>query len=749
MAMDWAWKLTCAHGRVGPPLALGLLAALPSPAMAESDAGPAVDTIVVTAQRRPENGQQIPLSLTALGELTLREQGVHDVTALDAAVPGLQVSGNGSGIVEIAVRGIGSTNNSEVGDPAVAYNQDGVYMARSRSISGPYYDLERIEVLRGPQGTLYGRNATAGTINVISHKPVDRLEAAATGEIGNGGLFRSELMANVPVADQLMFRGAFTSLNRQGFYDTPPYHNYGDVEALAGRAWALARPIEKLSILVGYDIYHDGGGGGINQLLPVGPGGEPFFQPMFARDGSIDHTNKGLTGQVDLDLGAVTLTYLGSSRHDRLDARTGSNNPALPLLQTHHQSNEDQNSHELRVAYSSEILKVVAGLYRFRESDDVTFGAFNVPGYGTIHFIQPDVRVKSKAAFGQATIEPVRGTRVTGGIRYTIDDKGRSGGTYLFLAETPQGSDHLTCFGGDDISPCEVFPNEAQHRWKNTSFRLAVDHDVSGDVMAYASVTTGYKAGGYNDGPAPFDSPYDAEQVTAYEAGLKSRFADDRVQANLSLFWYDYKDLQVSGIAAVFGQPSLVTINAAKARNYGGELEFTAVPGDHDRIDGSITWLHARFTDFLLPCGDQYSPATPNPAPGCPAGSPAPVDYDGNRLAKAPDWTFSIGYERPIDLTSGLHLTPRLQTHFESAKNLDYHNFPVSRQGSYWKSDAMLTLAPARGRWSLMAYAHNIFDKAYLVRAVPIASPIPDRNSADGVWGDPRRFGLQLSFKFD
>jgi iron complex outermembrane receptor protein len=470
---------------------------------------------------------------------------------------------------------------------------------------------------------------------------------------------------------------------------------------------------------------------------------------MYAEDGTKDHTNKGLTAQIDLDLGPVTLTYLGSSRHDDFDARSGSNNPALALLHTHHTSDEEQNSHELRVAYDSDFLKLVAGLYRFKESDDVTFGAFNVPLYGTIHFLQPDVRVKSRAAFGQATVEPVRGTRLTGGLRYTVDDKGRTGGTYLFLAETPPGSDHLTCFGSDDLSPCQVFPNDAQHRWKNTSFKLGIDHDVTDDVMAYASLTTGYKAGGYNDGPAPFDSPYDPERVTAWEAGVKSRFADDRVQANLSLFLYDYKDLQVSGIASVFGQPSLVTVNAAKARNYGAELEFTALPSDRDRIDGSLAWLHARFTDFLLPCGDQFSPPATVPSPGCPAGSPSPADYDGNRLAKAPDWTFSIGYERRFDLSSALTLTPRVQTHFESAKNLDYHNFPVSRQGSFWKADAMLTLAPANGRWSLMAYVHNIGDKAYLVRAVPISSPIPDRNSADGVWGDPRRYGLQLNFRFD
>ena len=716
-----------------------------------ADAAPAgkgvgvqLEEVVVTAQRRAETSQRTALAITALSANQLQEQGVRTVTDLTTVVPGIQVGSTG-GSVEISVRGIGSTNNTEVGDPAVAFNVDGVYMARPRSAAGLFFDLDRTEILRGPQGTLYGRNATAGSFNLITKKPTDTFEASGQLELGNFSLVRASGVLNAPLSDKVAIRGAFQTEKRDG-YTSGLNNNYNDEDAAAGRLHVLIKPTEDLSILLSADYFQNKGAGPASAPLgQYAQGGDPYTFPISKR-GSNDQKNYGFAAQVDWRLPFATLTYLGAIRDDDVDTVAGQGRgypvgavqpagrceptTAVGCLNLIFRSREEQQSHELRLGDDRGRLKWVAGLYYFKEDNDVFFNASPA-----VAFIQPNTFAESKAAFAQGTYSVTDRLRVTAGLRYTQDEKGRTGGTYVNLPSNgvcplPGG------LNGSLFAPipgCLLYANVADFTWNATNYKLGVEYDLTPTSLFYADTATGYKAGGYGDGQPPANNKYDPEHLTAYEAGIKNRFFNNRVQANISIFYYDYKDFQVSALGVVAGQPSNVTVNAPKATLYGAEFEGSAVLTDADRIDGAFSYLHARYDNFVLPTGDAFNPGR--------------ADYSGLPLAKSPEWTFSLGYQHAWTLPGDGRLTGRVQTHYESSKNLDYHNFGVTAQGAYTKTDIMLTYDSPSRRWSVMAYGRNLEDKAVLIQASPYAQTA-NRFGGTGSYAPPRLYGVQFSARF-
>jgi iron complex outermembrane receptor protein len=271
---------------------LGLISAT-SAAFAQEAPGSSdgIEEVVVTAQRREENAQRAALAITALSAETLAERGISNAEDLPAVVPGLQVGGDGTGAVEVNIRGIGSTNNTEVGDPAVAFNIDGVYMARPRAASGVFYDVQRIEVLRGPQGTLYGRNATAGGVNVITNSPTHEFDGGFQIEVGDYGLFRTSGVLNAPITDQLMVRGAFQMQQRDGYTDNSPVGDYNDEQVQAGRLSVLWEPTSTFSIQLTGDAFENGGNGPRTTALGLGDLDGDLRTSPVETDGDLDQSN--------------------------------------------------------------------------------------------------------------------------------------------------------------------------------------------------------------------------------------------------------------------------------------------------------------------------------------------------------------------------------------------------------------------------------------------------------------------------
>lgn len=761
------------------PVALASSLSFAAPAAVE------LEEVHITAERRETDLQRSALAVTVLGADALALRGVDGSLALNDAVPHLKLGFNGGGSLQITIRGIGSTNDTEVGDPAVSFNVDGVYMARSRSALQSFYDVDRIEVLRGPQGTLYGRNATAGSINVITRKPVDRLESAVGVEFGNYSLLRTSAMLNVPLGSTLAIRGALQTGQHDGYYRntraaSPAVRtDYFDADSFAGRVHLSWQPGDALSLLLSADTTRLRGVGDVEVPLGDAYRADPFRFAV-ASDGRQSTDNNGFTATMEWRLPAARLTYVGGYREDESHRVTGM--PDMPLTTTAPPcvasgglaggcnfytffSHQHSSSHELRVDGTTGPLQWLLGGYRFREGNRVYLGVFPL----TLAFMQPQVREESDAVFGQTTWNFDQRLRGTAGLRHTRDRKSRAGGTYVF---GQQGGENYSCpFGGGLNAPafgpggvpaflidpatagCLLNPNLADFSWNRTDWKLGAEYDLAPASLLYLNMATGYKAGGYGDGAPPNNNDYGPENLRSYEIGSKNRLLDDRLQLNVSGFYYDYRDFQVSGIVLVNGQASQSTLNAQRAALYGLEAESTWLVGERGRLNLDVNFLHSRYSEFRL-LGDEYHPRTPAGTACVLPGDVFPwcADYSGLRLARAPRWSGALGYQHRWPLHDGGALVLYADTHYESAQNLNYHGYAATAQDAFTRSNFVLRYEALDQRWALQAWVRNIENDAVLTSGNPstraVDIPGDGKNTGTGSYAPPRTFGLSLTARW-
>jgi iron complex outermembrane receptor protein len=701
-----------------------------APAAPADAAAPAVPgDIVVTAQRRNESLQKTPLAISAFTGSTLAARGVISAAGLQAQVPGLVIAPQVWGNLQIFLRGVGSTANTQQGDPAIAFNVDGVYVARTNSTSGVLFDLERIEVLKGPQGTLYGRNATGGAVNVITVKPTfDRLKGYETVDFGNYGSIQTEGALNVPLSDTLAARVSYKTARHDGYLKAVagPLGTVGndrqDQDDAAARAEVLWKPTEKLSLLASADVSHQGGAGGGEVLLPNNTG-NPWTTKVTQKVAQDNHfANGSLTG--DYDLGFAKLTYVGAFRYSHVNRSYEyplTNNPGY--INTVNR----EWTHELRLGGTTGRLTWLVGGYLFRER---TMGggpngqSLRLQLTSTLWqagYVNPFTST-SEAEFGQATYALTDKLRITGGIRHTHDHKWQTGQTQLQTA------------AGSTISVSSLDNSDGQ--WSATNWKAGMEYDVAPHSMFYFNASTAYKAGGSFGGTAP--NLYDPEHLTAYEVGLKNRFFDNRLTLNLAAYKYDYTNLQVTSLQVDSnGTTRTVTLNAGTANIKGIEAEAAYVSQNYGKFDASLAYTDARYGTFTLPYGDSYTNygLTTHNA----------VSYSGNAMPLTAKWSFNLGYEYSHPFAKGT-LTGRAQTHYESGKFMDFHDYSVDYQKAYTKTDLTLTYQPDAWRWSLQAYVRNLENRAVLGTAIPPQGGSPAY--AQAFYLAPRTYGARLTYTF-
>ncbi|WP_298397631.1 TonB-dependent receptor [Sphingobium sp.] len=716
------------------------------PASAQTAATAAADDasggeIIVTAQKRPELLSKTPLSISAVTGDALKTNAVNDAMSLAVAVPTVRIEqANG---LRVTIRGVSSADGSEKGDPSAAFMLNGVYLARQQSLSGAFFDVSRIEVLRGPQGTLYGRNATAGVVNIITNSPTDKFEAAVNGEISNYDTYRVDAMVNLPVTEKLAIRaaGAYNKhdsylVQREG--ETRKLGNDQDEYAFRLSAEQKFGAEDQGSILIIGDYAHQGGAG--PQQLQIGN----FFRnptstnPTFYNSSSADqrtvnynfpsnlrqdNKNYGVTGELNYDFGGVGITYLGGYRvFDRynLAPQAFPNSGAYPDQEI--SGKTYSQSHEARIATTGDgPLKAVAGLYYFKEkTENLVTLLPNYAGYSLFAFLQDPTIGESKAAFGQATYSVTDKLRVTGGIRYSKDKKSRVGRVVTQRTSTILDPSLYTV----------TQINDAERSFSKVTWKAGVDYDLTDKVMLYANVSTGYKAGGFNDGCSTTstsicNSPisedrlyYRPETLTAYEAGMRGRFMDNALTLNLTGFWYDYSNLQLSSVQEPPAPPGQLTLNAGKARVKGIEAQAVITPTKRDRIDLSFNYLDAYYT--------QYRPTLV-------------IDFAGKPLDNSPKFTVQTGYTHTFPLANGGDIA----AHVDSQLNSDYVNTNFGngvqfRYPSYTKSNANITYTTPDGRYSVGAFVKNI------------ENTITFSGYASGriYVSEPRLYGIRAGVKF-
>jgi len=713
--------------------------------------------IIVTANRVESLASKTPVALTAISGEGLRQAGVTQPINLVEQVPGLAVNRSRGGL-NFTVRGVASSDTSEKGDSSTAFLLDGVYIGRAPMQDASFFDVSRVEVLRGPQGTLYGRNTTAGAINVISNRPTFDFGGSVDGTYGNYDNRQLTGVINVPVNDNIALRGAVNyehngSFVRGGPLVNPSYKKFREI--LGGRLSALFK-WDSGELVVRGD-YADIGGSYFNALplanfyrRPSGVGATPAYIANGRSTSDLLYTNVnipwpmyrnnsswGVTADLTQDLGPLTFFYLGSYREMDRDEQGAF--PSGNLVNGSRTANADhfqQQSHELRVALNdSDKLKLQAGAYYFAEKSDVQLKINVSPNTTpngeagtTLLFDLNPTKARSYAVFTQGTYSLTDTLRVTAGIRYTKDKKTRFG--YGNVVCT---NNFFNC-----TVPAGAFPTErASFKSSKATWRAGLEYDAGPTTLIYGTVSTGYKAGGFNNGCVPGTGPgctvpadalyFAPETLTSYEAGVKSRFLENKLQISASAFHYDYSDLQLTQVLSpcpaspnVPTSACTFTTSAAKAKIDGAELEGTVTPSALDRFDFSVAYLKARY--------DEYVPR-------------AGYDFSGQPLNRAPRWTVSAGYQHSFPI-GDYELVAGARTRLSSAYYLLYEGgLNFYRQPSYTNTDLTLTLNAPGKRWYLQGFVKNV------------ENSLAVNNVTSGSFSflnvtDPRTYGVRAGFKF-
>jgi iron complex outermembrane recepter protein len=744
-------------------VSVSMLAIAASPVLAQdvpAEEDVATDgDIIVTATRETTLLSKTPIAITAIDSDGLRDSGITDSRALNDLVPNLRITENGDA-VRISIRGVTSSDTTEKGDPSAAFLLDGIYIARAADTLGSFYDLERVEVLRGPQGTLYGRNTTAGVINVIAARPSDRFEASGDGRYGNLNSVGLTGMVNVPIGAGVGIRAA-VNYDRQdanlikGVTSNIPLNPFRNV--LSGRLSIGGTVGDNFTFVVRGDYTRSKGA--LSNAVPLATffpalpaiGLDPVYVDSSSRNQRTlpyaeafpnrrNNNVWGVMGEFTYDFGPVALTYLGSHREtERDDVRNlrlfgALNNPAFFF------GDFKQDSHELRAAIGGDgPLRAQVGGYYFREKSFIEFNLGNPlsgivagnPNAIGFAFPQGPTIAESKAAFGQLTFDVTEDLHLTAGIRYTNDLKSRDGATVLDFNSVANS------FCG--AIRCVLNENIARRKFNKTTWKVGVDYDAPGLGLIYASVSSGYKAGGFNDGCISGTGVgcaltanelfYNPETLTAYEGGFKFRLIDNALRLNISAFHYDYKSLQLSTI--VFppnAPPATLTSNAGSAKVDGIEFEALIAPSDNDRIEFSINYTDARYNKF-----------NPSVLVG---GVPVSRDFGGLQLDHAPKYSASAGYTHIFPLGNGGNVEASARTRLSGEYFMqDLNILGQFHQPAFTKTDLTLTYKAPEDRFYVQGFVKNLENEITLAAA---SSGL----GASATIEEPRTYGVRAGFKF-
>jgi iron complex outermembrane receptor protein len=726
---------------------LGLQAA----PIAAQTADAALEEIIVTAQRRQENLQDVPIAISAMTGQMLQDAGVRDPRDLQAYVPSLQFqSGTAATTTIIFLRGVGIGDFNANTTGAVGVYVDDVFLGANSGKLFNVFDGEGVEVLRGPQGTLYGRNTTGGAIKFASRKPTDELSTDLSVLYGRYNEVRLEGGIGGPIIeDKLKIRVSGLYNTRDGWLrNRVTGHELNDVDLWAARAILDFTPTD--SLLLRLSLHSGQNNGGARQFQHRGQGvgfdGSPLFDEngvpldgmgyadtdhnLNAGDYNIEGKEKvkvsggSLLGELALD--GVTLTSI--TAYEKVDRNTLEDTDASPndVLTSVYIDKPEQWSQELRIHSNSEgNLSWIAGAFYFDDkletdssydllrvlrpffvTDENPTGFAPESSVGLLRYpYTQDTR--STALFGQVDYQFLDALTLTAGLRYTEDRIDLKYSSYF------------------DESPYFTFPVIDLHESKtfsNVSGRLALAYAMSDDTLLYGSVSSGYNSGGFA-GFAAIDpiqlQPFDEETLYAYEVGVKSELLDRRVRLNAAAFYYDYQDLQVFIYDTSSGVPVQIKLNAGSAKIYGLEAELTVRPTAQFEAFLSASTLNSEYQDFSDGLGN---------------------DFSGNQLINAPEFSMSAGltWTQPIGAAGSLQATA--SGSYQSKIYFTPANDNAYSQSSVTMLNARLAWTPPGGALEVALWGKNLTDE----RWVNFMAPIITMDQLN--YNDPETYGVEFSY---
>ena len=778
----------------------------PAPAPETAKDQTTLETVVITAQRVQESAQKAPIAITVVKQEELQRQNVTRAEDLSFVAPALVATASGGPNTSFFIRGVGNTTNNSYSDPAISFNYDGVYIGRPNATQGFFYDLERVEVLKGPQGTLYGRNATGGAINVLPRRPeLKDSSAEIQASYGNYGTMQLQGSVNRPIGDNAAFRIAATIDKRDGYLSD----GTSDQDQRAVRAQFLAKISPDLTTRFGVDYSHQGGVGSGSFIIgtyafanptvgyvftptpQLGPGvgvhdprTEAFVQTRFV--GQVgrfseavnsypyqDNTVRGVTNETNWTTGAGTLTVQAAYRDSKIDSLSTTSNFRGFFID----EKSSQSSLEARFAgkLGTKADYLVGGFFF-----DETINNKSAINQLTLLPIQKyDTGTTSKALFGKFAFRPVDTLTLTAGGRYTDDLKkmnGQSSVYSLFCGSPLPPQDNcptvplmplvrteadIIAFytargiafgppGSRGANTPTVFNTkiaiDSSLETKKFTYRLAADWQATPSNLAYVSYETGFHGGGFNFGKGI--ETYAPETITALTLGSKNRFLDNRVQLNVEAFYWKYKDQQISQFGTDFSTPPIsvfYTSNIGRSTIKGIDADFAARLTPTTRVSGAVQYLDTAYTSYTV-----YTGIGSIPNFACPfttstfRGAPAyAVNCSGKPALFSPKWTFNLGVEQTFEI-GDFDLVARGGTRYRGDffAATSYQPWVVSPAG--FQSNFSLSLVPHSDRWSVTAFVNNIENKQRLSQVNVNGSLLTQSALATA----PRTFGLRVSARF-
>ncbi len=735
--------------------AWGLTASLVQAAEAPTQ----VEDIVVTARRVNESEQRTPVAVTAFSEKSLERLGAKNAVDLQGAVPNLNIAqGRGSSnALNIYIRGVGQPDALQTFDPAVGVYVDDVYYSRIRGAQFDLLDIDHIEVLRGPQGTLYGKNTPGGALKFVTKKADARVgHEYVSGSVGDynetdvRGGFGAPLSSTVSVSlDGLIAK-------HDGYVTDPILHrDYNNQNTKAARAGLAFVPDDRTRLDLSFDYSQDDAhlnvGQATNTLssafgavlvsLPAVPPKYNFqttTTPALPNSTALRHygTSATVTSKLTDDLTLKSITaYRILKTNDYVDIDA----TQVALGDVFVGVNQNQVSQELQLAWDNKgPLSVVGGLFFMREgitSHQIAFAdAFTSP-FTFQRTVDDSLKTNSYAAYLSGTYHLNDKTRLSAGLRYSSDEK-----TYFRTTST---FSNLAALVG-------TFAFNGKKRWTDLSPTVSLDYQASDNVMVYGKISEGYMAGGFNgraNNPGE-DQPYAPEKVLSYEAGVKSEWMDRRVRLNAAIFDQDFKDFQARVSRSVTSPtqpvPSIdfAVLNAGKLNIYGAELELTANPVPALLLDAQVGYLHAEYKTF-----SEQRQVTPAPAPL------TTVDRSFQTPAFSPTWTARFGGSYEFDLAGAGFLSANGAAKYRSKMALSVDNsdifthaiFPGMWQEAFWTYDASVVWQSPDRHYTAGVYGKNLSNEVYKTDAQEFSSVGGIRTA---YYGNPRTWLFTLTARW-
>ncbi|PCJ35442.1 MAG: TonB-dependent receptor [Alphaproteobacteria bacterium] len=737
-----------------------------------------IEEIVTTARKRTENLQEVPIAVSAFNKSMLNDRSIFNLQEMGRYVPNLDFSSgqiNGGGFnSQITIRGIGQTDFLVTTDPGVGTYVDGVYFARTMGGVMDLLDIERIEILRGPQGTLFGKNTIGGAVSITSSKPTGEFGGRAEVTIGKWN--RIDARGNMDISiveDKLAANVAVSSKNRDGYGVESDGSETGDENVAAARVQVDWKASDTMNILLAADVTRQRQGHLPTSFLAFEPnaglmglynavGGitglwEPYIldipEDPFYSPGAGDNINNldawGVSATVDWASDQMDVKSITAYRE--LSAIWGGDmdgDPTRAINQALNDNEQWQFSQEIQLSgdHMDDRLHWMVGAFYFRENAvDRNQVRFAVPlfaglealpgaiiplgdptnpatpfaggagnpvniGFDIELDVLNDVDIESIAGFSHATFDITDRLNIFGGLRYTWESKN------YFLSHRRINANVFAAGS----------PRTVEDSWSTLSPKAGLNFKATEDVMLYGSYSRGFKSGGFNGRPlleAEVQS-YDPEFVDSFEVGIKSVLFNNRLQVNLTGFYYNYSDIQLTAITQdAIGNLVITVTNAAKAKIKGLELEMQARPAPGLDLTVAIGYTDAGYSDI---------------------GTATGITLD-SKLPKTPEWTASAGIQYSIPLDDHGFLTFQGDWSYKGKTYSDVQNFESAAQDGYSLFNARISYRTSGDEWEVALFGKNLTDKRYLLNASDVSG---GQGVTYGWYARPREWGLSLSTQF-